>query len=233
MELRKRDKLVIEALINQDYCFYNDISKKFYPSLSSASHGLRRLVEGGYVSIEPVKNLKGNKALDDLSFNFLRDNKKALRLGEKYKILRGKVSPWKKTHQLLLFSLKERLEKLLGTKAFFENQIKDLKETLYNGKHEPLPDLCFKGKYFKLAIELELNIKTKRRYFLKMSEYRNSSYSHVLYVTAQGKKMDKLIRDFSYGRYIAISHYMRLEEEIFSNRYGRMTILEFLKKRVK
>jgi len=31
MELRKRDKLVIEALINQDYCFYKDICRKFYP----------------------------------------------------------------------------------------------------------------------------------------------------------------------------------------------------------
>ena len=233
MELRKRDKLVIEALINQDYCFYKDISKKFYPSLSSASHGLKRLIEGGYISVEPVKELKGNRALDDLSFNFLRNNKKALRLGEKYKVLREKVSPWKKTHQLLLFSLKERLEKLLGVRAFFENQIRDLKETLYNGKHEPLPDLYLQGEGFKLAIELELNIKSKSRYYLKMAEYRNSSYSHVLYVTANGKKMDRLIRNFSYGKYIAISHYLRLEEEVFSKRYGKMTLLEFLKKRIK
>ena len=233
MELRKRDKLVIEALINQDYCFYQDISRKFYPSLSSASHGLKRLIQGGYISVEPIKSIKRNETLDDLSFNFLRNNKKALRLGEKYKVLRGKVSPWKKTHQLLLFSLKERLEKLLGTRAVFENQIRDLKETLYNGRHEPVPDLYFRGNFFKLAIELELNIKAKRRYFLKMSEYRNSSYSHVLYVTANGKKMDKLIRNFAYGKYIAITHYMRLEEEIFSNWYGRMTLSDFLKKKVK
>ena len=233
MELRKRDKLVIEALINQDYCFYKDICRKFYPSLSSASHGLKRLIEGGYISVESVKSIKRNETLDDLSFNFLRNNKKALRLGERYKVLRGKVSPWKKTHQLLLFSLKERLERLLGTRALFENQIRDLKETLYNGKHEPVPDLYFKGEDFKLAIELELNIKVKRRYFLKMSEYRNSSYSHVLYVTANAKKMDKLIRNFAYGKYIAVSHYIRIEEEIFSNSYGRMTLLEFLKRQVK
>ena len=233
MELRKRDKLVIEALINQDYCFYKDISKKFFPSPSCASQSLKRLIQKGYISIEPIEKIKGNKALDDLSFNFLRNNKKALRLGERYKVLRGKVSPWKKTHQLLLFSLKERLEKLLNIRAAFENQIRDLKETLYNGKHEPVPDLYFKKEGFKLAIELELNIKAKRRYFFKMSEYRNSSYSHVLYVTANGKKMDKLIRNFAYGKYIAIAHYMKVEEEVFSNRYGRMTLLEFLEKRVK
>ena len=103
MELRKRDKLVIETLINQDYCFYQDISRKFYPSLSSASHGLRRLIEGGYISVEPVEKIKGNEALDDLSFNFLRNNKKALRLGERYKVLRGKVSPWKKLISCFFF----------------------------------------------------------------------------------------------------------------------------------
>ena len=233
MELRKRDKLVIEALINQDYCFYKDICRKFYPSLSCASQSLKRLIEGGYISVEPVKNIKRNESLDDLSFNFIRNNKKALRLGERYNVLRGKVSPWKKTHQLLLFSLKERLERLLNTRVFFENQIKDLRETLYNGKHEPVPDLYFKANGFKLAVELELNIKAQRRYFLKMSEYRNSGYSHILYVTANGKKMNKLIKHFAYGKYIAIAHYMRLEEEIFSNSYGRMTLLQFLKKKVK
>lgn len=233
MELRKRDKLIIETLINQDYCFYKDISRKFYPSDSSASHGLKRLIKGGFISVEPVEKVKREGSLDDLSFNFLRNNKKALLLGDKYQVLRAKVSPWKKTHQLLLFSLKERLEKLLKTRAVFENQIRDLKETLYNGKYEPVPDLYFKGKDFKLAIELELNIKAKRRYFLKMSEYRNSSYSHVLYVTANGKKMDRLIKNFSYGKYIAIAHYLRLEEEIYSKSYGRMKLPEFLNKKVK
>ena len=43
-----------------------------------------------------------------LSISLEITQKKALRLGEKYKVLRQghKVSPWKKTHQLLLFSLK-------------------------------------------------------------------------------------------------------------------------------
>ena len=233
MELRKRDKLIITALVNQDYCFYNDIARKFFPSSSSASHSLKRLVKAGYVCVEPVGSIKNKKTLDDLSFNFLKNNKKVLFLGERYKILRRKVSSWKKTHQLLLFSVRERLEKLLNEKAFFENHIKDLKETLYNGKHDPIPDLYFKGKGFKLAIELELNIKSKRRYFLKMSHYKNSSYSHVLYITAHGKKMDKLIRNFSYGKYIAISHYMSFENEIFNKSYGRMSLFDFLKKRVK
>ena len=63
MELRKRDKLVIEALINQDYCFYQDISRKFYPSRSCASQSLKRLIEGGYISVEPIKSIKRNESL--------------------------------------------------------------------------------------------------------------------------------------------------------------------------
>ena len=233
MELKKRDKLIIKTLINQDYCFYKDIERKFFVSSSSASHSLKRLIKNAYICIEPVSNLKNNKALDDLSFSFLRNNKKALFLGERYKVLRRKKSPWKKTHQLLLFSVRERLEKLLNEKVFFENEIKDLKETLYNGRHDPLPDLYVKGKNFKLAIELELNIKSKRRYFLKMFKYKNSSFTHVLYITAHGKKMDQLIRNFSYGRYLAISHYMSFEHEIFNKSYGRMSLFDFLKKKMK
>ena len=89
-------------------------------------------------------------------------------MGIKVKLLKREPSPWKKTHQLLLFSVRERLEKLLGVEAVFENQIRDSKYTLLqNGDDEPLPDFYMEGESYKLAVELELSLKSQNRYFLK------------------------------------------------------------------
>lgn len=115
----------------------------------------------------------------------------------------------------------------------FENQIRDLKNTLHNGNYvEPLPDFYLKGENFKLAIELELNVKTRSRYFSKIAEYRRSRFTHVLYVVAHIKKVQRLIKTFQSRKYIAITHYSKLEK-VISHRYGNLPLLEWLEKRTK
>ena len=108
------------------------------------------------------------KTSDNSCLNFIRMNRKDICLDEKDKMLRRKISKWKIRHQLLLFSLKDGLEKLLNVTAIFENQVKDLKHTLYDRTFEPLPDFYLKGEGYKLAVELELNLKSQGRYFLKI-----------------------------------------------------------------
>ena len=232
IRLTGRDKLNIDLLQNQDFCFYSDIKKKFFSSDASACNRLSKLKKKGYIKIEPLdfSRLKGNT--DSSSLGLIGRNLKIIRLSDESHFVTRHPSTWKKTHQLLLFSVKERLENLLQTEAIFENQIRDLKETLYTGKYQPLPDFYLKGENFKLAVELELHLKTQGRYFLKMAEYSKSRFTHVLYVTTYIKKMDRLIKTFRYKRYIAISHYANVEE-VISHRYGRLPLLEWLKRRAK
>ena len=128
--------------------------------------------------------------------------------------------------------MRERLEKLLAETSFFENDIRDLRETMYNGKWEPLPDFYIKGKDYKLAVELEVHIKSKGRYYLKSSEYNNSRFSHVLYVVTNIRKMDSLIKAFKFYKYIGIAHYGSVEE-LICHRYGKIALVEWLKKRTK
>ena len=163
---------------------------------------------------------------------FIGNNKKIVLLNSKFKILKRKASRWKIKHQLLLFSLKERLETLLDQRALSENEIKDLRYTLYTGKYEPLPDLCLKGEDYKLAIELELHIKSRGRYHLKISEYRQSRYTHVLYFVTNIRKIDPLVDVFKYRKYIGIAHYGRVDE-LICYRYGKIPLVEWLKKRTK
>ena len=231
MRLTARDKLIIETLRDQEFCFYKDICKSFFPSKSSASQSLKRLIDSDHIILEPIERFEGN-TFDDLSLSLFAKNHFFVRLGDRYKLEKRKVSFWKRRHQLLLFSVKERLEKLLGMEAVFENQIRDLKETLHNGDFEPLPDFYLKGEGYKLAVELELNLKSQGRYFLKIAEYKNSRFTHVLYVATHIKSLQRLLRTFRYRTYIGITHYSEVET-VFSHRYGKQSLVDWLRERTK
>ena len=232
MILTKRDERIIETLKEQDFCFYKDIEKSFFPSKYSAYKRLNNLEKHGYISIKPLRILYLAKDLDSSCLNFIGIHRKYICLDEKDDLLRRKISKWKIRHQLLLFSLKNRLERVVNETGCFENKLKDLRHTLYDRTFEPLPDFYFKGEDYKLAVELELHLKSKNRYALKMSEYRKSSYSHVLYVVANAKKITSLVRAFRYHKYIGITHYTK-PEEIVSYWHGNISLCEWVKKRTK
>ena len=232
MILTERDNLIISLLQQQDFCFYKDIANKFFSSEPSASLRLKKLKEKGIIRIESIYSSSFNKIMDKSSLLFSGGNKKVIRLNNKYKIIKRKPSYWKIKHQLLLFSLKERLEKLLGNASFFENDIRDLKYTLYDRSSESLPDFFVKGEDYKLAIELELHLKSKKRYSFKQSSYKRSSFTHVLYVVTNIKKVDSLTRSFKYYRYMGIAHYSRVDE-LTNFWHGRISLFEWLKKRTK
>ena len=140
-----------------------------------------------------------------------------------------KINRFRINHQVLLFSLKEKLQGILQAPAFFENEIKERRGTLESGGHEPYPDFYFEGVDFKLAVELELNIKSKNRYDLKTIDYSNSSFSHVLYVVGTLHKKNILLELFAYKDGIGISHYAE-PENVFSYSYGKTSLNEWIKK---
>lgn len=232
MRLTKRDSLIIDELKKQDFCFYKDISKKFFSSDVSASKRLKKLKDRGWIIVEPLGSMSFTKIMDKSSTPFIGHNKKIIRLRNKFKIMKRKTSLWKIKHQLLLFSLKERLEKFLHTSAVFENDIRDLREALFNGKDEPLPDFYLEGLGYRLAIELELHLKSRGRYFLKMAKYRRSCFTHILYFVTNARKMDSLMSAFRYRNYMGIAHYSDIES-VFCHRYGKLPLLEWLEKDLK
>ena len=232
MILTKRDKLIIEILQNQDFCFYKDVCKNFFPSKTSACNRLNKLKEGGYLQIEEIKPSDINKVLDSPSLGLAGKQLKIISLSNKGRLAKRKTSPLKKTHQILLFSVRKRLEKFLEKEAVFENQIRELRQTLHNGKYEPFPDFFIKGEGYKLAVELELSLKSQNRYFQKMIDYRNSRFTHVLYIATHIKTLPKLSGTFRHRKYIAVSHYSNVEQ-VISHRYGRQSLNEWLKERTK
>ena len=130
--------------------------------------------------------------------------------------------------KLVLYSIKERLEKLLGETAVFKDEL-IAKPTFYNGDYEPLPDFYIKGEGYKLAVELDLHLIRNSRYHLKMSEYGGSSQSHILYVVTNAKKITRFIEDFRSYKYVGITHYFDVKK-LMSYRYGEISLCEWLKK---
>ena len=230
MRLTKRDKLIIDLLRAQDFCFYSDIRKRFFSSYTSASHRLNSLKKNGYIEISPFSSLSLKSNIDKASLEVLEKGSKIISLVDKLKLLRRRPSHWKKTHQLLMFSVKERLEDILGQKALFEAHLRNLKKTIYDRTFEPLPDFYFKADDFKLAVELELNKKSRNRYSLKMSGYKESSYTHILYVVLNSKKINNFVELFKYRKFVGISHYAK-PDEVISYRYGNISLLEWLNKK--
>ena len=231
MKLNQRDKDIMNYIRKQDFCFYKDILKKFFPSYASGSRRLNKLQKNGYLRMESVREKNVLKNLDKRSLNLVERSHKIISLKkshlDSYEYLR--LNQAKITHQIVLFALKEQLEKMLYVPAVFDNEIKERKGTLESGDHEPYPDLYFEGRDFKLAVELELHIKSQNRYDLKIIDYRNSSYSHVLYVVGTLRKKEKLLEYFAYKDGIGVSHYGE-PEIVFSYSYGKLSLLEWLRK---
>ena len=231
MNLSERDKAIMNFIRKQDFCFYKDVLKEFFPSYASCSRRLNKLSEKGYLVIEEIKLRNLIKILDKESLNSIKRRNRIVYLHQshlsKYEYLR--LSRQKINHQVLLFSLKKKIQSILKVPAIFENEIKERKGTLESGGHEPYPDFYFKGEDFKLAIELELNIKSKNRYDLKTIDYSNSSFSHVLYVVGTLQKKNLLLEFFAYKDGIGIAHYAE-PENVFSYSHGKTSLTEWLEK---
>ena len=231
MKLSERDKAVMNHIRKQDFCFYKDVLTKFFPSYASGSRRLNQLSKSGYLTIEHFKWKSLLKVLDEKSLALIKKSNKIVYLKKSHlsNFEYIHLSRIKINHQVLLFSLKEQLEKILLLSARFDNEIKENRLTLESGDHEPYPDLFFKGRGFKLAVELELNIKSQNRYDLKFIDYSNSSFSHVLYVVGNLKKKDKLLEYFAYKEKIGISHYGE-PETVFAYSFGKIPLWEWLNK---
>lgn len=109
---------------------------------------------------KPIPSFYFSHNIDDESLHLIENNKKIIKLNNKHKIMKRKISQSRIKRQLILFSLKERLENFLNQKAVFEHEI-IVKPTFYNGDYEPFPELYIQGEGYKLAIELDLHLKKK------------------------------------------------------------------------
>ena len=223
-----RDRQIIGFLQAWGFCLYKDITKKFFPSEVAACNRLKKLSDKGWITIEPIRSFYLSRNINESSLHLMGDNKKIVKLNNKHKIIKRKPSLWKLEQQLILLSMKDRLESALGQTAVFKDEV-TIRPTFYNGDYEPLPDFYIKGENYKLAVELDLHLRRNSRYHLKMAQYEGSSFTHVLYFITNNRRMTSFVRDFRCRRHVAIAHYSDVKE-LICYRYGIISLDEWLEK---
>ncbi|MDE0118804.1 MAG: hypothetical protein OXM55_02205 [Bdellovibrionales bacterium] len=223
-----RDRRIINFLQDRDFCLYKDITTKFFPSEVSACNRLKKLSDRGWITIEPIQHFYLSKDIKLLSLHLMGDNKKIVRLNRKHKIIKRGVSCWKTEQQLILFSLKERLENILGHRADLNmRSLRDLHFTM--GTMSLCLIFILKVKVISWPVELNLHLRRNSRYNLKMSQYEGSSQSYVLYIVTNAKKITRFIKNFRSYKYVGIAHYFDVQK-LISYWYGEISLCEWLKK---
>ena len=223
-----RDRQIISFLQAWGFWLYKDITKKFFPSEVAACNRLKKLSERGWITIESIRSFYLSQNINDSSLHLMVDNKKIVKLNNKHKIIKRNPSLWKLKQRLILLSLKDRLENILGQTAVFKEEV-TVRPTFYNGDYEPLPDFYIKGEGYKLAVELDLHLRRNCFRHLKMAQYEGSSFTHVLYFITNNRRMTSFVRDFRCRRYVTIAHYSNVKE-LICYRYGIISLDEWLEK---
>jgi len=143
-----------------------------YQQVQSVYKVLRRLVEKRFIRIHKMVFIGNLYLLTPTGINQLSESVKIKNI---------------KAHEIKPFSMEHRLAIQKCHIAMFKNKIKWSSLTGKAKKGEQKPDgiiwFCFdQPKETEVAIEIELTIKTQKRYKQIYREYNNSKYRLILYV---------------------------------------------------
>jgi len=162
-----------------------------YQQVQSIYKVLRRLVEKRFIRIHKMVYVGSLYLLTPTGINQLSESVKIKNI---------------KAHEIKPFSMEHRLAIQKCHIAMFKNKIRWSSLTGKTKKGEQKPDgiiwFCFnEPKKTEVAIEVELTVKTKKRYKQIYSEYNNSKYKLIFYVVPNKTMKDRLNNIFKIIKY--------------------------------
>ncbi|MEX9225995.1 hypothetical protein AB7Z61_22370 [Providencia rettgeri] len=162
-----------------------------YQQVQSVYKVLRRLVEKRFIRIHKMVFIGNLYLLTPTGINQLSESVKIKNI---------------KAHEIKPFSMEHRLAIQKCHIAMFKNKIRWSSLTGKTKKGEQKPDgiiwFCFdEPKKTEVAIEVELTIKTQKRYKQIYREYNNSKYKLILYVVPSEIMRDRLNNIFKMIKY--------------------------------
>ncbi len=184
ISLQKRDIEIIEFLEAQRFATLKQIRNLFFSSSSSCYKRLSYLLNQGFVSSFSVKDILRHsfrkRSLVNLKKIGVQNNIKIYTpKNRKKKLMFDKFL----LHQLIVnevaLKLKEEFSSLF---ILFEKDFYKFSSYYLKSLRKLRPDFSLEGEGMKIAVEVETSLKSKRRYFEKIHEYKHSIYTHVLYI---------------------------------------------------
>lgn len=235
--LQERDKKIINFLKSQGAATLEQLHI-FFPNYKLASRRIIKLEKAGV--------LKGYLPVEAVGFNEIKSKYLPvlldIRLKQSTKIF--KLSPTYLTfftenakfatrimtlHQLMLNDVRFFLEKIFKDNLFLNDVDIHIMAKTYNNKEPLVPDLTIVSGKFKIAIELERNLKSKSQYSVRMARYSASSFTHILYFYTKESYLETLINCSRPYRNIGFVDIFT-KDMVYSNALGKLKFQEWLQK---
>jgi len=242
IRLTDRDWGLLAYLEEQGFATQDQLSKEFFNSKVTCRLRLGKLGEHGYIERTTlpealrIQRLNSKSAIFPhiLNLNVSR-NTPLYYINRSYSKGFGKsrklFKPNLVIHQLILNEVRSFLDKTLSPKWLLNDpRLALLSDIQYGRNREIIPDLSYEWDEHKVAIELERTCKSAHRYSLKLHEFRDSIYSHVIYYYTRETILKSLIRRSERNRQVAFAHY-KAPNELYSPAFGVLTLNEFIEKR--
>lgn len=235
--LQERDRKIIEFLKSQGAATLEQLLI-FFPNYKLASRRIIKLEKAGiikgYLPVQAVGfNEIKNKYLPVLLDIRLRPSTKIFKLSPIYLGFfteNAKFATRVMTlHQLMLNDVRFYLEKIFKDNLFLNDVDIHFMAKTYNNKEPLVPDLTIISGHFKIAIELERNLKSKSQYSVRMARYSASAYTHVLFFYSKESYLETLINCSRPYRNIGLVDIFT-KDMVYSNAFGKLKLHDWLVK---
>lgn len=204
MRLTERDFDLLTYLAAQGVATSAQLTERFFPSETRCQVRLHQLKKAQLIESLPLTTLKSvslgtyKQAVDVLALSAQDVWKfRVYRLAERLRRRRAGAESfsepimWK--HQLQLNGIRNLVEKWFSHAIVLTDpdiQSEDRRFRL--GRNAPVPDLVVRTNQREIAIEVERTQKTETEYHLRFLDYRDSSYSHVIYFCENERLFNKV-----------------------------------------
>lgn len=204
MRLTERDFDLLTFLASQGVATTDQLIARFFPSRSTCQARLHFLKQADLIESLPLAALKSVSARnfhqsgDVLSLSKLDLWKyRVYRLTERIRSRRAGADRfsepilWK--HQLRLNGIRKLFEDWFPNALILTDPDIQAEERRFKlGRGLPVADLVVRSGENEIAIELERTRKSETEYHLRLIDYRDSHYSHVLYFCESDRIFNKV-----------------------------------------
>lgn len=238
IRLTQRDFQILEYLYENGVATFQQICDGFFKSPGSALLRIHHLKKFGFIESRSVSELKASRT-QLILFGKKPHKAKIYQLAKAMRAKNPKndffLHPTMWKHQIQLGHMRMLLKSIFPHALFLNDS--EIRENWKNYKssdlREPIADLLIEysdhGKYWKIAIEIERNLKTKEDYFSRFSLFKNSSFTHVIYFCDGEKVFNGISENSAWVRKIGVANLLS-PKKIFQKSSGFQSIQNFLGK---
>ncbi len=245
MRLTERDFSILRFLAQQGVASSHQLMREFFQSQVSARKRISTLIRAGMIESLPLSEIKSFSRVSYLRTGTLLTGSARLGLARcrVYRLspqIRGRwpstakladVTMW--SHQLLLNELRSVFQEKFPAAVILSDPMIQEEQRGYGSSKSRsndslVPDLVIRIGDYRIAIEVERNLKSRDKYRSRFWRYEDGPYSHVIYYCDTERVFNSLSKFAAQYEGIAVARFGALHE-VFRALDGWMALDQFLR----